>query len=624
MSEVKVKLGADLSTYYEELKKAETVTESQLQALANAVEDARVFDALTENLAQNSKMTINEAKRTAKIIIAEEKKIAAASAAAAKEAANARIAAEKEKRESVIKGLTVTFGGVVGDIEDLDGMLSQVGTSGLATFGAIGAAAGVMGAAVAAEVAVFAGITAALYSAADATGELDNEKKLLESSVSNLTKTVGNQFVPNFEYLIDITAGALLGIERLSTKIFELEKGFKQALETSMDFRAAMAMLSGGATEQYLATARLIEGYKARGAAEGSLIDQARDRAEQERRDAKQAENIHEAAMRFQDEAKRKTVERDRDRVRSAQEAAKRQEAAQTQLTAVLLAANREVLEGEDAINDAYLQRLNQISQLEKTSGDHALAEKARAAAEVAWRKDISALDAAEMDKAEKAREKEAADAQKARERETAERAKAAELQAKIDAEAAAARKAATESYVDAGITAAVTLAQAVVDSAEEGSAAQKSAAMVAFRANQAAALASIGINTAQAVTKAIADFGPPPSPLGIAGIVTASALGLAQAAAVAAQPPPSFHTGGTISTNPLAPDETMVVARKGEEIRTRQDQSAAAPVIVQMTYQHRVFDTFVADNMKQTGSPLRREISNQSGKLLGHRERAR
>ena len=70
------------------------------------------------------------------------------------------------------------------------------------------------------------------------------------------------------------------------------------------------------------------------------------------------------------------------------------------------------------------------------------------------------------------------------------------------------------------------------------------------FKREKALKLAEIAINTASAIVKGIAQFGPPPSPLGIAAIATAGAIGISQAALVASQKfkgtagsitPPSF-----------------------------------------------------------------------------------
>jgi len=56
--------------------------------------------------------------------------------------------------------------------------------------------------------------------------------------------------------------------------------------------------------------------------------------------------------------------------------------------------------------------------------------------------------------------------------------------------------------------------------------------------------LFSIAINTAAAIVKGIAQFGPPPSPLGIAAIISASAIGLAQTGLVLSQKVPELAEG--------------------------------------------------------------------------------
>lgn len=67
------------------------------------------------------------------------------------------------------------------------------------------------------------------------------------------------------------------------------------------------------------------------------------------------------------------------------------------------------------------------------------------------------------------------------------------------------------------------------------------------FFVTKGAALAQTGINTAEAILKAYALFGPPPSPLGIAAAVTAISTGALQAGAIALKKPPdlpSFQRG--------------------------------------------------------------------------------
>ena len=81
----------------------------------------------------------------------------------------------------------------------------------------------------------------------------------------------------------------------------------------------------------------------------------------------------------------------------------------------------------------------------------------------------------------------------------------------------------------------------------------------------QTAALTDIAVNTAVAITKANATLGP------IAGGIATGALvasGAAQAAAVIAQPPPTFDMGGLIGNmDPLRPGETIIRAQRGEAV---------------------------------------------------------
>jgi hypothetical protein len=86
---------------------------------------------------------------------------------------------------------------------------------------------------------------------------------------------------------------------------------------------------------------------------------------------------------------------------------------------------------------------------------------------------------------------------------------------------------------------------------------------------NRALALAQVPIDTARAVMKAIADFGPPPSPLGIAGIASASAVGTAQLAALMATPIPSAETGGRFVVPDTASgvDGGLLRVNRGEEV---------------------------------------------------------
>ena len=78
------------------------------------------------------------------------------------------------------------------------------------------------------------------------------------------------------------------------------------------------------------------------------------------------------------------------------------------------------------------------------------------------------------------------------------------------------------------------------------------------FKRQKALNIVNAVINGAQAVLQAIANFGPPPSPLGIAGIVAAGVITAAQIAAIASQKFDGGATGAPTSVStPSIPDTT-------------------------------------------------------------------
>ena len=108
-------------------------------------------------------------------------------------------------------------------------------------------------------------------------------------------------------------------------------------------------------------------------------------------------------------------------------------------------------------------------------------------------------------------------------------------------------------------------------------------------------------------------------------------ALGPVNAGLVAAQPPPTFDSGGMIGG---APDERLVTARAGEGVLTPQglnaiggpaglaaaNRGSAAPmqITVVQQYKHRAFGAFVQEDLKLRNSPLRQAIVGNV--RVGHR----
>ena len=133
---------------------------------------------------------------------------------------------------------------------------------------------------------------------------------------------------------------------------------------------------------------------------------------------------------------------------------------------------------------------------------------------------------------------------------------------------------------------------------------------MKAFRMKQAASVAAILMDMAQASARAFADF-PFPASVGIAALAAGKA-GL-ELAAVQSQPPPKFDVGGMVGqSDPLAPDQTQAQLLSGEAvldrstvqrlggeqgIRDLQNTSGSNVVVIQ-PFKH--FDRFLSANEKR------------------------
>ncbi|HIA02701.1 MAG TPA: hypothetical protein EYN66_12470 [Myxococcales bacterium] len=149
-----------------------------------------------------------------------------------------------------------------------------------------------------------------------------------------------------------------------------------------------------------------------------------------------------------------------------------------------------------------------------------------------------------------------------------------------------------------------------------------------AFAMQQSANIAQIAMSTGVAIMQVSAQLGVAAPP----AIVALTALGATQVALVAAQEPPSLHLGGIVK-----PDESMIKARAGEGLLTRQGVqaiggeaglaaankggAAGGSIIVQQVYKHRVLDTVLTDSIKR-GGPITTELNrrNQRGRRNPYR----
>ena len=148
--------------------------------------------------------------------------------------------------------------------------------------------------------------------------------------------------------------------------------------------------------------------------------------------------------------------------------------------------------------------------------------------------------------------------------------------------------------------------------------------AMIGFMIDKAAKLTQALTATALATINALS---MPPAPNFVAAGL-AAAGGAIQVATIAAARP-SFHSGGMAD---FAPDEASAIVRRGEAVLSPAGRAAIGDdairaanggmgggqtIVVQQVYRHRVFDSFVRDNLRTRG-PLSQALG--SGNRAGQR----
>jgi hypothetical protein len=161
---------------------------------------------------------------------------------------------------------------------------------------------------------------------------------------------------------------------------------------------------------------------------------------------------------------------------------------------------------------------------------------------------------------------------------------------------------------------------------ADERLAITKKAAVKAFYIDKAAKMESAAAATALAVVQAL---GSAPPPFNYIAAAAVGAAGLVQEGIIASQAP-TFHSGGMVGS--LAPDEQGAIVRQGEAVLSPAGRRAigdstinaanagmggSGSIVVVNQYRHRVFDSFVQDNLRTRG-PLARALG--TGARTGQR----
>ena len=153
----------------------------------------------------------------------------------------------------------------------------------------------------------------------------------------------------------------------------------------------------------------------------------------------------------------------------------------------------------------------------------------------------------------------------------------------------------------------------------------QRKAALAMFIAQKVASLSQAAVATALAVITGFAQGGPPLA-------VAAGIAGGISIAAIAAEPPPSFHSGGMVSMG--APDEITARLLRSEAVLSPQGVAAAGgedgvrdlnrgsggqqPVISVLQVRSRVVDAMLSDNLRTKQGPLTDALRAARPRALG------
>lgn len=332
---------------------------------------------------------------------------------------------------------------------------------------------------------------------------------------------------------------------------------------------------------------------------------------------------------------------REEERTRATQAAAKadaealrlirERSAASDRLAAISARSSLVVLEGEARVNEEYRRRLAQIAELERVSGDHINADVARATSRLEFEKRLADLRERNAAKTAAHENRLAQQTERARQQAMQESMDlAGQLASTVSAGASATYDRQVENLArlqDYQARSSEYLTEHQKKQLDERVKDQRRAAANAFNASQAAAAAEAAVQTALAVSKALA-AAPPPFNFVLAG--TALAGGLAQQAAIQ-RAQPAFHQGGEV----LAPDEQQAVVRAREFVlnptgremmgddaleRANAGQSprGGGEVVAVSVYKHtRQVDRWKRDGLN-AGDPIARAIDR--GRLVGLR----
>lgn len=479
------------------------------------------------------------------------------------------------------KKITQTIGGPIGSLGDAVLELVPKASAASAALGATAAAAVGIGAAAAGAIAVATGIYK-LAEAADAAeerltkaglaalipaesrrsiDEYRDASERLSTATDLLTVKVGTGAVDAMTRASTVALGAVSSVDRLAESFGRLsESGGLLSTNTA---RVTAGIVTLGTSEALIRTVGAAYGYLAdEGERAATAIDNAGSGA------ARAGDvDIWQREAEAEEAARRKSADRAAaflaEREREERAAAKR-------------IADARVAE-EKRADAERLRSYQYTGDLILREAEEARAEEERARTD-AHEAELSRLAALSSEIADNTRE--------------AVEAASTVLEARMDAllEYATAEAEATrrneearikseEQIRDATFSSIQTIFDARIAALSEGTKAQREQARQLLISQRAASLFEVGINTATAISKGYAQLGPIGGALATAGLV---AMGVAQAAAIVAEPLPKLYRGGDVPSRGDGRG-VQIEAHPGERVVSASTNDMLGPLLEAM-----------------------------------------
>lgn len=616
MRQTGIKYTLDLDEFVREVKQIPNVTDKQLDKMVRAW--TRRNNQVTREMARASK----EAEKAARAA-----------------ADRTKVLAEQWDHAGKVAS---TFSGQLGSAfssatqlgQGLGGLVTPAGlaAAGVAAvgFAAVSASRAMwsyMDAAAAAhrELEQIAGVVPVSEETVERMRDWERASRAAEVASLQMRTALATQLAPTMTDTAHVVTGLKLGIVELTTALGDFVAASDDAAKSQRELKAEQPGVGAsfghtlGILGPLVDTLRILR-LAGQGAAEG--LAEAAEEAERLKQEADEIANLPFVGPVYDPIAlARERAARAAKALAEAQRQAAAEAAALANAESMLLDLRSDAMSPEQRAIEAAEQRAAQIERLAEVVQDEALLERLRHENSLRMQREL--LRIGEQRQRQEAEEEE-------RQRRLLELARQ-QAKERVRLEQQTQRQIRQANMATAASIAGSIdmVAQLFVRSREDMSAEERRAALFAFRVAQSAAVAQATINTALAVSQALAHIPPPAN---IPAAIAAGIAGAAQVAVIATQSPPEFPRGGLIRAEHLSADHGLVGVQAGEGVVSRRGMQRLgedglarlnrgeppAPMFIvnEQRYRHRIFDRFVRDNILRPG-PLGNAVSDDGA--IGH-----